>query len=328
MRLSPEAATLFEMWHDHAQLAAQPDIISVRDAFSILLLHPQIFNGYLPGDLQEAFLTILGGDSAQQIALHAQSFLRRNSHSAQRAAPPPSRMPVRDAGTSLGADNSPPRRGQRRPASPTGRTQRRRVATPLASEETHRRRVSAPRRPSAPPLELETRRAASQPAASRASLAASPSAAQQALLPPANAAEQPANTSASARQHSVQLPEQSQWRGRLDQLNQPVTAQPAAAQSTAAQRAPAQLAVPVPASEPPAERATVGAALASEARVTVGAALASETRVTVGAAFASGSQPVERPAEQRAELEAGRAAAALVEPPPEQPARARRSAAS
>ena len=66
MRLSSEAAALFEMWHDHAQLVvagsagtvADPDIISVRAAFSILLSHPEIFNGYLPGELQEAFLTI------------------------------------------------------------------------------------------------------------------------------------------------------------------------------------------------------------------------------------------------------------------------------
>ena len=51
---------------DHAQLVvagsagtvADPDIISVRDAFSILFSHPEIFNGYLPGELQEAFLTI------------------------------------------------------------------------------------------------------------------------------------------------------------------------------------------------------------------------------------------------------------------------------
>ena len=62
-----------------------------------------------------------------------------------------------------------------------------------------RRRVSAPRRPSAPPFELETRRAASQPAASRASMAARPSAVQQALLPPANATEQPASASATVR---------------------------------------------------------------------------------------------------------------------------------
>ena len=108
LRLSPEAAALFEMWHDHAQLVvagsagtvADPDIISVRDAFSILLSHPEIFDGYLPGELQEAFLTILGRDSAQQIALHAQSFLHRNPHSAQRAAQPLLLMPVGSAARS------------------------------------------------------------------------------------------------------------------------------------------------------------------------------------------------------------------------------------
>ena len=274
------------MWHDHAQLVvagsagtvADPDIISVRDAFSILLSHPEIFNGYLPGELQEAFLTILGRDSAQQIALHAQSFLHRNPHSAQRAAQPLPLMPVRDAGAplravsvsagdagngsatgiassaQLGADSTRPGRGQRRPASPAGRPQRRRVETPLAAEDTHRRRVSAPRRPSAPPLDHVSRRAASQPAAARPSIPARPSAEQQALLPPANAAEQPASPSLTA---------------------QPAAAQPAAAQTAAAQTASAQPAVPVPASEQPAERATVGAALASEARATVGAALAS-----------------------------------------------------
>ena len=78
LRLSPEAAALSEMWGAHAQLVvagsagtvADPDLISVRDAFSILLSHPEIFNGYLPGELQEVFLTILSRDSAQQFAVH------------------------------------------------------------------------------------------------------------------------------------------------------------------------------------------------------------------------------------------------------------------
>ena len=153
--LSPLGRATVDAWYAFARSRDQ-ESITLRNALLLILIQLPAANGYIAQDLQDSLLQTFGSMQLRtEVSAHAASFqsplqlTNPTVNSVQRAALPPSLMPVRDAGAplravsvsagdagngsatgiassaQLGADSTRPGRGQRRPASPAGRPQRR-----------------------------------------------------------------------------------------------------------------------------------------------------------------------------------------------------------